>query len=77
MPFAYGPLGFDGLPGLIIELRFGPKFSTGFTAVIVEIERATKRSQKISKPKAVAELTEGEFQRRAKERWEAVKNSGG
>ncbi len=66
IPVSFGPLGYDGLPGLIMELRFGPKYVTGFTAIEVNINTSEKQKE-IKKPKAVADLTEGDFQRKMQE----------
>ncbi|MFT7120081.1 MAG: GLPGLI family protein [Neolewinella sp.] len=63
LPFSFGPLGYDGLPGLIMELRFGPKFTSGFTAIEIDISKQEK-AKPIRKPKATADITEGDFQRR-------------
>lgn len=63
IPVSYGPLGYDGLPGLIMELRFGPKFLNGFTAIALDI-RTESKAKEIRKPKAVADMTAGDFQRK-------------
>lgn len=63
IPVPFGPLGYDGLPGLIMEVRFGPNFVRGFTAIKVDIGRGGE-AKPIRKPKALADITEGDFQRK-------------
>ena len=66
IPSSYGPLGYDGLPGLILELRFGEEERMGVTATQIDIIKtdANNKAPKIKRPKAVADLSEGDFQRR-------------
>lgn len=62
IPLPFGPGGFNGLPGLILELRFGEKRASGYDATLVEI--GSNQKTVIKKPKAAADLQEGDFQRR-------------
>ena len=65
LPVPYGPSGFDGLPGLILELRIGKKQIMGFRATeILFSTDSPKRAKQIKKPRAVAEITESEYYQR-------------
>jgi GLPGLI family protein len=68
IPVPYGPLGYDGLPGLILKLRFGETRSMGINATVLELSRvAPKSGQQLKKPPAAAEMTEAEYEVRATE----------
>lgn len=55
IPVPFGPVGFDGLPGLIMELRFGDKALTGYSAVSVDV-KMVRGIVSIPKPKATGDL---------------------
>lgn len=53
----FGPLGFSGLPGLILELEV---YNERYTAVKIELD--SKKKVKIEKPKKGKEVTKEEFE---------------
>ena len=65
IPLPYGPAGYDGLPGLILDVRFGADQNIGFQASTITIENA---DVKIMKPKAIAEMSAEDFETRVEER---------
>lgn len=55
LPFSFGPIGYGGLPGLIVDLKFlGSHYS------IIDIDLSS-RSEKIEKPKKGERIKENEL----------------
>ncbi|AOW22062.1 GLPGLI family protein [Urechidicola croceus] len=57
LPFSFGPLGYAGLPGLILELEIN---NEKYTATKIELN--PKREVKVEKPKKGKEVTKEEFE---------------
>lgn len=57
LTFSFGPIGYDGLPGLILELEIN---NEKYTAVKIKLN--TKKDLKIEKPKNGKEVTKDEFE---------------
>lgn len=64
IPLPYGPAGYDGLPGLILDVRFGKDQNVGYQASSIAIGDA---DVSIKKPKAIAVMSEEDFEQRARE----------
>jgi GLPGLI family protein len=60
IPVPFGPSGYDGLPGLILEVKFGDEQNAGFEAAIIEFDSNAK-AKILKKPKALGEMTEAEY----------------
>ncbi|WP_157974463.1 GLPGLI family protein [Lewinella sp. IMCC34183] len=74
LPFPYGPNGYDGLPGLILELTTGGNRVRGFRAVAIDIQPGIERAlPELGKPRAV--LTEDELNATAKKRMERIRRN--
>ena len=74
LPFPYGPNGYDGLPGLILELTENGRRSRGFRAVAIDIQPGVERAlPELRKPRAV--LTEEELNATAKQRMERIRRN--
>lgn len=63
IPFGFGPVGFGGLPGLIIEIQYQ---NVRFYASIIELY--TKKDTKIVKPTKGKEVTKDEYNEISKKR---------
>lgn len=63
IPFGFGPVGFGGLPGLIIEIQYQ---NVRFYASTIELN--TKRDTKIVKPTKGKEVTKDEYNEISKKR---------
>lgn len=64
IPVPYGPAGYDGLPGLVLEVRFGPEQNIGFQATTISIGNAGGKLKPIKKPKAVATMEAQDYEER-------------
>lgn len=73
LPFPFGPMGYDGLPGLVLEVRVDTKYNTTFYAVDIDIRRGVdKPIPKLKKPSKV--MTTEKFNDFATERVNRIKN---
>ena len=43
LPFPFGPMGYDGLPGLVLEVTQGEEIPTTFRATSIDIQRGVDR----------------------------------
>lgn len=69
IPLSYGPIGYNGLPGLILDLDI--QNEVRFYAKTINL----KKKYKISEPTKGIKMTEIEFRAKSKEMYEARKNS--
>lgn len=73
IPVSFGPAGYDGLPGLILEVKFNDDQSRGFVATTIEVNR-NKEVKPIRKPKAVGEMTVQEFNQYTLDEYKRTRN---
>lgn len=69
IPYSFGPLGFNGLPGVILELRIS---SVVYTASKISLDKR----EKIIQPKCVFKESNEGYYKRMDERMNAIINQG-
>lgn len=73
LPFPFGPMGYDGLPGLVLEVSIGDKVNTTFQATDIDIRRGVDKSiPRLKKPGSV--MTTEKFNDHATEQVKRIRN---